>query len=75
MADRLSAIVLARDRGLASATALAQSGWRTTVLERAPGFGQVGAGWFYRQRMAALRLGVAEEVARRALAPHAAIRT
>jgi 2-polyprenyl-6-methoxyphenol hydroxylase-like FAD-dependent oxidoreductase len=30
--------------GLASAIALAQAGWRVTVLERAPAFGEVGAG-------------------------------
>jgi 2-polyprenyl-6-methoxyphenol hydroxylase-like FAD-dependent oxidoreductase len=30
--------------GLASAVALAQAGWRVTVLERAPAFGEVGAG-------------------------------
>jgi 2-polyprenyl-6-methoxyphenol hydroxylase-like FAD-dependent oxidoreductase len=30
--------------GLASAVSLAQAGWRATVLERAPEFGEVGAG-------------------------------
>jgi 2-polyprenyl-6-methoxyphenol hydroxylase-like FAD-dependent oxidoreductase len=30
--------------GLASAVGLAQAGWRVTVLERAPAFGEVGAG-------------------------------
>ena len=30
--------------GLAAAVALAQAGWRVTVLERAAGFGEVGAG-------------------------------
>jgi 2-polyprenyl-6-methoxyphenol hydroxylase-like FAD-dependent oxidoreductase len=30
--------------GLAAAVALAQAGWRATVLERAPDFGEVGAG-------------------------------
>jgi 2-polyprenyl-6-methoxyphenol hydroxylase-like FAD-dependent oxidoreductase len=30
--------------GLASAVSLAQAGWRVTVLERAPAFGEVGAG-------------------------------
>jgi 2-polyprenyl-6-methoxyphenol hydroxylase-like FAD-dependent oxidoreductase len=30
--------------GLASAVALAQAGWRVTMLERAPAFGEVGAG-------------------------------
>jgi 2-polyprenyl-6-methoxyphenol hydroxylase-like FAD-dependent oxidoreductase len=30
--------------GLAAAVALAQAGWRVTVLERAPAFGEVGAG-------------------------------
>jgi 2-polyprenyl-6-methoxyphenol hydroxylase-like FAD-dependent oxidoreductase len=75
MADRLSAIVAGGGiAGLASATALAQAGWRTTVLERAPGFGQAGAGLgFTANGMAALAaLGVAEEVrAAGHLAPHA----
>jgi 2-polyprenyl-6-methoxyphenol hydroxylase-like FAD-dependent oxidoreductase len=30
--------------GLASAVSLAQAGWQVTVLERAPAFGEVGAG-------------------------------
>jgi 2-polyprenyl-6-methoxyphenol hydroxylase-like FAD-dependent oxidoreductase len=60
--------------GLAAAAALAQAGWRVTVLERAPAFGEVGAGLgFTGNGMAALgALGVAEEVrAAGHLAPHA----
>ena len=45
MADRLRAAVVGGGiAGLASAVSLAQAGWRTTVLERAPVFGEVGAG-------------------------------
>ena len=44
-ADDLTAIVVGGGiGGLASAVALAQAGWRVTVLERAPAFGEVGAG-------------------------------
>ena len=44
-ADELTAIVAGGGiAGLAAAVALAQAGWRVTVLERAPGFGEVGAG-------------------------------
>jgi 2-polyprenyl-6-methoxyphenol hydroxylase-like FAD-dependent oxidoreductase len=44
-ADELSAIVVGGGiAGLASAVSLAQAGWRVTVLERAPAFGEVGAG-------------------------------
>ena len=60
--------------GLAAATALAQAGWRVTVLERAPAFGEVGAGLgFTGNGMAALdALGVAEQVRTAGhLAPHA----
>jgi 2-polyprenyl-6-methoxyphenol hydroxylase-like FAD-dependent oxidoreductase len=60
--------------GLASAVALTQAGWRVTVLERAPEFGEVGAGLgFTGNGMAALQaLGVAEAVrAAGHLAPHA----
>jgi 2-polyprenyl-6-methoxyphenol hydroxylase-like FAD-dependent oxidoreductase len=43
--EQLSAIVAGGGiAGLASAVALAQAGWRVTVLERAPGLGEVGAG-------------------------------
>ena len=60
--------------GLAAAVALAQAGWRVTVLERAPAFGEVGAGLgFTCNGMAALyALGV-EHAVRTAghLAPHA----
>ncbi len=50
--------------GLAAAAAVAQAGWRVTVLERAPAFGEVGAGLgFTSNGMAALQaLGVAETV-------------
>ncbi|HXC82081.1 MAG TPA: FAD-dependent oxidoreductase [Trebonia sp.] len=45
MADQLTAVVVGGGiAGLASAVALAQAGWRVTVLERAPAFGEVGAG-------------------------------
>ena len=45
MADRLRAIVVGGGiAGLASAVSLAQAGWQATVLERAPAFGEVGAG-------------------------------
>jgi 2-polyprenyl-6-methoxyphenol hydroxylase-like FAD-dependent oxidoreductase len=44
-AERLTAIVAGGGiAGLASAVALDQAGWRVTVLERAPAFGEVGAG-------------------------------
>ncbi|MGD0702848.1 MAG: NAD(P)/FAD-dependent oxidoreductase [Trebonia sp.] len=44
-ADDLTAVVVGGGiGGLASALALAQAGWRVTVLERAPAFGEVGAG-------------------------------
>ena len=43
--DRLTAIVIGGGiAGLASAVSLAQAGWQVTVLERAPAFGEVGAG-------------------------------
>src|ERR1700753_3135686 len=50
--------------GLAAAVALTQAGWQVTVLERAPAFGEVGAGLgFTGNGMAALgALGVAEAV-------------
>ena len=44
-ADGLTATVVGGGiAGLASAIGLAQAGWRVTVLERAPAFGEVGAG-------------------------------
>ena len=50
--------------GLASAVSLAQAGWQATVLERAPEFGEVGAGLAITGNgMAALEaIGAAEEV-------------
>jgi 2-polyprenyl-6-methoxyphenol hydroxylase-like FAD-dependent oxidoreductase len=43
--DRLMAAVVGGGiAGLASAVSLAQAGWQVTVLERAPVFGEVGAG-------------------------------
>jgi 2-polyprenyl-6-methoxyphenol hydroxylase-like FAD-dependent oxidoreductase len=60
--------------GLASAVALAQAGWQATVLERAPAFGEVGAGLgFTANGMTALRALGVEEAVRAAghLAPHA----
>ena len=75
MADRLTAMVAGGGiAGLASAVALAQAGWHATVLERAPAFGEVGAGLgFTSNGMAALAaLGVDEAVrAAGHLAPHA----
>jgi 2-polyprenyl-6-methoxyphenol hydroxylase-like FAD-dependent oxidoreductase len=45
VADQLTAVVVGGGiAGLASAIGLAQAGWRVTVLERAPAFGEVGAG-------------------------------
>lgn len=44
-AEQLTAVVVGGGiAGLASAVALAQAGWRATVLERAPAYGEVGAG-------------------------------
>jgi 2-polyprenyl-6-methoxyphenol hydroxylase-like FAD-dependent oxidoreductase len=50
--------------GLAAAVSLSQAGWQTTVLERAPEFGEVGAGLAITGNgMAALQaIGAAEEV-------------
>ena len=75
MTDRQSGLVAGGGiAGLAAALALAQAGWRATVLERAPAFAEVGAGLgFTGNGMAALdALGVAEAVrAAGHLAPHA----
>jgi 2-polyprenyl-6-methoxyphenol hydroxylase-like FAD-dependent oxidoreductase len=40
----MAAVVGGGIAGLASAVSLAQAGWQVTVLERAPVFGEVGAG-------------------------------
>src|SRR6201995_5214166 len=50
--------------GMASAVALAQTGWRVTVLERAPAFGEVGAGLALTMNgmAAAAALGVGDAV-------------
>jgi 2-polyprenyl-6-methoxyphenol hydroxylase-like FAD-dependent oxidoreductase len=72
---RLSAVVAGGGiAGLASAIALAQSGWHVTVLERKPEFGEEGAGLgFTSNGMTALHaLGLAEAVrATGHIAPHA----
>jgi 2-polyprenyl-6-methoxyphenol hydroxylase-like FAD-dependent oxidoreductase len=45
VADQLTAVVVGGGiAGLASAVGLSQAGWRVAVLERAPAFGEVGAG-------------------------------
>jgi 2-polyprenyl-6-methoxyphenol hydroxylase-like FAD-dependent oxidoreductase len=45
MAEQRTAMIVGGGiAGLAAAVALAQGGWQATVLERAPGFGEVGAG-------------------------------
>ncbi|GAA4635774.1 hypothetical protein GCM10023196_082620 [Actinoallomurus vinaceus] len=65
MAERLTAIVVGGGiAGLASAVSLAQAGWAVTVLERAPAFGEVGAGLaITRNGMSALEaIGVGETV-------------
>lgn len=75
MVERLTATVVGGGiAGLASAVALAQAGWQATVLERAPAFGEVGAGLgFTSNGMAALAALGVEEAVRAAghLAPHA----
>lgn len=75
MADELTAVVAGGGiAGLASAIALRQAGWRVTVLERAPEFGEVGAGLgFGSYAMASLAaLGVEKEVRDAGcFAPHA----
>lgn len=65
MAGRLSATVVGGGiAGLASAVSLAQAGWAVTVLERAPVFGEVGAGLaITRNGMSALEaIGVGDAV-------------
>lgn len=75
MAGELTALVAGGGiAGLASAVALRQAGWRVTVLERAPEFGEVGAGLgFTGNGLAALRALGIEQAVRDAghLAPHA----
>jgi 2-polyprenyl-6-methoxyphenol hydroxylase-like FAD-dependent oxidoreductase len=75
MTDRQTAVVAGGGiAGLAAAVALTQAGWQVTVLERAPAFGEVGAGLgFTGNGMAALHaLGVGEAVRTAGyLAPHA----
>jgi 2-polyprenyl-6-methoxyphenol hydroxylase-like FAD-dependent oxidoreductase len=64
-ADRPAAVVAGGGiAGLASAIALAQAGWSVTVLERAPAFGEVGAGLAITSngRTALAALGLAEAV-------------
>ena len=75
MTDRQTAVVAGGGiAGLAAALALVQAGWQVTVLERAPVFGEVGAGLgFTGNGMAALHALGVEEAVRTAghLAPHA----
>jgi 2-polyprenyl-6-methoxyphenol hydroxylase-like FAD-dependent oxidoreductase len=62
--ERAATVVGGGVAGLAAAVSLLQAGWRVTVLERAPAFGEVGAGLAVtRNGMAALdALGVGERV-------------
>lgn len=74
MADKLTAAVAGGGiAGLAAAVALRQAGWRVTVLERAPEFGEVGAGLGFAGRLTALAALGIEQAVREAghLAPHA----
>ena len=75
MTDRQTAVVAGGGiAGLAAALALTQVGWQVTVLERAPVFGEVGAGLgFTGNGMAALHALGVEQAVRTAghLAPHA----
>lgn len=61
--------------GAAAALALARDGWRVTLCEAAPGFGEVGAGLQVSPNAArVLRwLGVLDAVAARAFRPRAAV--
>jgi 2-polyprenyl-6-methoxyphenol hydroxylase-like FAD-dependent oxidoreductase len=60
---RTAAVVGGGIAGLAAAVSLSQAGWQTIVLERAPEFGEVGAGLAITGNgMAALQaIGAAEE--------------
>lgn len=75
MTDRQTAVVAGGGiAGLAAAVALTQARWQVTVLERAPAFGEVGAGLgFTSNGMAALHALGVEQAVRTAghLAPHA----
>jgi 2-polyprenyl-6-methoxyphenol hydroxylase-like FAD-dependent oxidoreductase len=65
VAERLTATVVGGGiAGLTTAVSLAQAGWTVTVLERAPAFGEVGAGLAVtRNGMTALEaIGVADRV-------------
>jgi 2-polyprenyl-6-methoxyphenol hydroxylase-like FAD-dependent oxidoreductase len=74
MTDQQTAVVAGGGiAGLAAAVALTQAGWQVTVLERAPAFGEVGAGLgFTGNGMAALHALGVEQAVRTAghLAPH-----
>ena len=61
--------------GAAAALALAREGWRVTLCEAAPSFGEVGAGLQVSPNAArVLRwLGVLDDVAKRAFRPRAAV--
>lgn len=64
MAGRRAVIIGGGIGGLAAAVALRQAGWQVTVLERAPAFGEVGAGLtLWPNALKALRLlGLGDQV-------------